>query len=135
MSTAPLTPSTAVFPAPIFTVGSALRWLGHDCPARRCSEGIDALDASVWFVRHGQRFLTSSPETLVLVDPAVTGAALADLHRVIDAVDGCTRSDGIRVRDVQWLRRNGTEPTIPAGAPVSRPMLGADERGRRLHGE
>jgi hypothetical protein len=32
MTTSPIAPPPRAFPAPIFTVGSALRWLGHDCP-------------------------------------------------------------------------------------------------------
>jgi hypothetical protein len=34
-------------PAPVFTLGSALRWPGHDCPDRCCSETIGDLDAHI----------------------------------------------------------------------------------------
>jgi hypothetical protein len=60
-------------PAPVFTLGSALRWLGYDCPDRCCSEKIGDLDASAWFMLRGSHFPTSPPGTLVLVNPTETG--------------------------------------------------------------
>jgi hypothetical protein len=60
-------------PAPEFTLGSALRWLGYDCPDRCCSEKIGDLDASAWFMLRGSHFPTSPPGMLVLVNPTETG--------------------------------------------------------------
>ena len=55
-------------------LGSALRWLGHDWPDRRCSQSIDALTASVWFIRRrGQHFPKYPSETLLVVDLIETG--------------------------------------------------------------
>lgn len=69
------------FPSPVFTLGSALRWLGHDCPDH-CSETVDDLTASVWFLRRGRHFVGQSPETLVLLDPTDAGKALARIRRM-----------------------------------------------------
>jgi hypothetical protein len=85
-------------PPPVFTLGSALRWLGHNCPHHCCSEPIDTLDASVWFLRRGQQFPTFPLQTLVLVDPPTTGNPLAGIHQMIYQVDCCTRGDAIQVR-------------------------------------
>jgi hypothetical protein len=85
--------------APVFTLGSALRWLGHHCPDHRCSQPIDALPASMWFLRRGHPYFPTYPlETLLVVDPTQTGQPLARVHRFIDEVNRCTRSETIRVR-------------------------------------
>ena len=98
-------------PAPAFTLGSALLWLGHDCPDH-CSQMIDGLTASVWFLRRGPHFLVRLPETLVLLDPTDTGKALAHIRRMIYGVDCCTRRGAIHVRH----RRTGEYGPVLAGA-------------------
>lgn len=96
----PLAPESPTFPRPpLFTLESALRWLGHDCPGYRCCcAPIESMQASVWFIRHGLPFPTFPFQTRVLVDPSETGGALAHLSLMIDQVNWCTRHDAIEVR-------------------------------------
>ena len=98
MNASPVTHSHTVPTAPVFTLGSALRWLGHDCPDRRCSQPIEALPASMWFAR--RRHLLPAPpwEALLVVDLTEIGEPLARIHRLIDQVNRCTRGETIRVR-------------------------------------
>src|SRR5208283_4369509 len=46
--------------APVFTLGSALHWLGQDCADRRCAGPTDILPASGWFIPPGQLGPTGS---------------------------------------------------------------------------
>jgi hypothetical protein len=139
MTASPATSAPAPLLTPVFTLGSALRWLGHECPDRRCSEPIDTLTASVWFIQRGERFRTSPLETLVLVDPAETGIALSNVRRMIDQVHWCTRGDAIRVRQ-QWPRRGWVQLPVPTRPPLSvlqsdrptRPCVLADATGGDL---
>jgi hypothetical protein len=110
MNTPPV-PNATHPPAPWFTLGSALRWLGHDCPDH-CSETVDGLTASVWFLRRGRHFLGQPPEALVLLDPTDTGRALGHIRRMIYRVDCCTRSQAIHVRH----RRAGEHGPVLSGA-------------------
>ncbi len=98
-------------PTPVFTLASALHWLGHDCPDH-CPGTIGGLTASVWFLRRGPQFLASPPETLILLDPTETGKALADVRRAIYRVDSCTRGESIHVRH----RRDSEHGPVLAGA-------------------
>lgn len=84
-------------PAPVFTLGTALRWLGHDCRNRCCSATIGDLDASVWFILRGSHFPTSPSGTLVLVNPMETGKSLARVRRLIYEVNKCTWDEAIHV--------------------------------------
>jgi hypothetical protein len=101
---------------PEFTVGSAMRWLGHDCPDRQCWLPIDTLSASVWFLLSGQRSYAFRPKTRVLVDLSITGADLRCVHQVINEVNWCTRRDAIEVGYLPSTR--GGRPT-PSPTPVS----------------
>ncbi len=75
----------------------ALRWLGHEC-AGGCSTSIDSLAASIWFTRHGGSAWQAPHGTLVVLDLAERGgAALANVREMIDEINRCVRSDGIRV--------------------------------------
>jgi hypothetical protein len=99
LNASPATQLTTVPTGPVSTLGAALRWLGHDCPDRRCSQPIDALPASMWFLRHGHPYFPTYPlETLLVGDPTETGQPLARIHRLIDEVNRCTRGETIRVR-------------------------------------
>jgi hypothetical protein len=98
LNASPATQSPTVPTAPVFTLGSALRWLGHDCPDRRCSQPIEALPAFMWFARHGHLLPAYPLETLLVVDLTKTGEPLARIHRLIDGVNRCTRGETIRVR-------------------------------------
>ena len=101
MNASTATPSFAAPPKPtappktLFTLGTALRWLGHDCPDHRCCEPIAAVPASVWFIRRGPLFGSSPMETLVLLDPTNTGERIDE---IIYEVDCCTRGEAIHVR-------------------------------------
>jgi hypothetical protein len=98
MTASPTTHSPAAPTAPVFKLGSALRWLGHDCPDRRYSQSIDALPASMWLLRRGGHPLPAYPlQAVLVVDVAETGEALARIRRLIDEVDRCTRGETIRV--------------------------------------
>jgi hypothetical protein len=68
MTASPATQSATVPTAPAFTFGSALRWLGHDCPDRRCSQPIDALPASMWFIRRGHPVPTYPLQAVLVLD-------------------------------------------------------------------
>ncbi|MEO6793732.1 MAG: hypothetical protein ABI253_06015 [Mycobacterium sp.] len=83
--------------APVFTLGSALRWLGHDCSQCLGCGPIDGLAASVWFIRRGSQFLPSLLEPLVVVDLTETGEFLTPIAQIIREVNCCTCSDGIQV--------------------------------------
>lgn len=85
-------------PAPLFTLGSALGWLGHQC-AQSCSTSIANFNADIWFTRLSQRPLWPTPQgTVVVVDEPVGSADDAEVAALVSAVDACTRADGIRVR-------------------------------------
>ncbi len=111
-------PATAI-PGPVSTLGSAPRWVGHDCPDRRYSQTIDALTASVWFVPGGQQVCTFPPETRVLVALSKNGANLTSVHRMIAEVNWCTRRDAIEVGYRPWTRRSHCGRRIPSLSPVS----------------
>src|ERR1700730_4880342 len=68
LNASPGTHTPTVPAAPVFTLGSALRWLGHDCPARHCSQPIEALPAAMWFVRRGHLLPAYPLEALLVVD-------------------------------------------------------------------
>jgi len=115
---APPTVRPVVLTSPVFTLGSALRWLGHDCPDHHyCWEPVGTLTAFVWFLRRGPRFAAYPLETLILLDPTEIGKLLARTRPLIDEVDRCTRGDAIQVRhrrgsDNRWMPvLQGVSPT------------------------
>jgi hypothetical protein len=73
MDVSPAIHLSTVPTAPTFTLGSALRWLGHDCPDRRCSQPIDALPVSLWFLRRGHPLPTYPLQAVLVVDLTETG--------------------------------------------------------------
>jgi hypothetical protein len=103
---------------PVFTLGSALRWLGHDCPDHCCCWApIDTLKASVWFLRRGPQCRLLPPQTRVLVDAIEIGDAAASIRRLIFEINGCTRRDAIEVRYrprcVAGRPRQSVSPRLP----------------------
>jgi hypothetical protein len=114
MNASPATHSPPVPTAPVFTLGSALRWLGHDCPDHRWSQSIDALPASMWFLRRGHPLPTHPLEAVLVVDFTETGEPLARIQRLIDEVNRCTRGETIRVRQ-RHSSDNGHDLIAPAG--------------------
>jgi hypothetical protein len=125
-STPPTFELPAARPAPVFTLGSALRWLGHDCVCtdRRCWEPVDTLTASMLFLRRGQRFVAFPLETLVLVDLAETGEPLERLRRLIHDVNWCTREQAIQIHHrAAPTTRPRTEPHRDTTGPLSHVSL------------
>lgn len=94
----PQRPPSLARPAPVFTLGSTLGWLGHDCPGH-CSAPIDELSASIWFIRHGPTLHAMPRGALVLVDPDDGLQPRDELGGLIRAISACTNDDGIRVRE------------------------------------
>jgi hypothetical protein len=111
---APPTLRPIVLPSPVFTLGSALRWLGHDCPDHQCWEPVGTLTASVWFLRRGPHFPTYP---LILLDPTEIGKLLARTRPLIDEVDRCTRGDAIQVRHRRGSD-NGWMPVLQGVSPT-----------------
>ncbi len=109
MNVSPVIHLSTVPTAPIFTLGSALRWLGHDCRDRRCSQPIDALPVSLWFLRRGHPLPTYPLQAVLVVDLTETDGPPARVRRLIDKVNRCTRGETIRVRAVSRLG-----PVLPA---------------------
>lgn len=92
-------PEALLVPAPAQTLRDGLTWLGHrcveGCPA--VALGLDALPASVSFVRRGPRRRSGFTGRIV-VDARVSGLPRASAAILIDTVDACARRDGIAVR-------------------------------------
>jgi hypothetical protein len=114
MNASPATHSPPVPTAPVFTLGSALRWLGHDCPDHRWSQSIDALPASMWFLRRGHPLPTHPLEAVLVVDFTETGEPLARIrHDLIAPAGGREQNVGgleIAVPDTGVLsRREGPQ--------------------------
>ena len=85
-------------PAPAFTVASALRWLGHECPSR-CAAWAGDLHATVWFIRRRETVWPTPHGTLVIVDLTGSREPVAHIRRRIRDIAACTRADGILVRE------------------------------------
>jgi hypothetical protein len=80
---------------------------------------MDALAASVWFLRSGQHFRPSPPETLVLVDPTETRKPLGSSYQTTYLVNCCTRGDAIHFHYRPRSRRGRSEPSVGRRPPVS----------------
>lgn len=117
----PIVPeATTPLRAPVFTLGSALRWLGHDCPDGRCfCAPIDTLRASVWFLRHGPQCRPFPAETRVLIDAIDIGDTVTAIRRMIYQVNGCTHRDAIEVRYQPRCADDRPERLVPQRAPVA----------------
>ena len=96
--------------APMFTLGSALRWLGHACPGPSCSGPLHGLPASIWFLLNDCLDRPFGQETRVLVD-LPTDATVGQLVRVIIQINGCIRGDAIEVGYRPGVFDEGSEPT------------------------
>lgn len=91
-------PSHAPQPPSLFSLGSALRWLGHDCPDPHCWSLADTAPAAVWFLRHGSLFRTPL-DTMILVDFDDVSLTAAQCDQLLERVNGCVDTDAITVRD------------------------------------
>ncbi len=110
--------------APVFTLGSALRWLGHDCSHCLGCGPIDALAASVWFLQRGPQFRPSLAEPLILIE---TGEFRARIAQITFEVACCSRGEGIRVHARPSMRASAARAL--EGGPHCTAMLG--QRSRR----
>lgn len=82
-------------PGPVFTLGSALRWLGHDCPSpHRCSRSLHAAPASIWFLLPPP-YASSSSSWPLGVRVLIEG--LDDPAAAFDEIAWCAGRDGIEV--------------------------------------
>ena len=79
-------------------LADVLHSLGHDCPLG-CARASDELGATVWSTRTGMPVAGWQDPTLVVVDSSRSLAPPSRSSRLIHFVDGCARSDGIRVRE------------------------------------
>lgn len=106
--------------APVFTLGSSLRWLGHDCPDDRCFRvPINTLGASVWFLRRGPQSRPFPAETRVLIDAIDIGDTVTAIRRMIYHINGCTRRDAIEVRYKPRCADDRFKREVPRRMPVA----------------
>lgn len=120
MVNVPAPPSPTPLRAPNFTVGSALRWPGHDCLGDLCCFApIDTLRASVWFLRRGPQSRTFPLRTRVLVEASRIDDGAASIRRLIYQVNGCTARDAIEVRYQPRCAGDRLERPISHQVPVA----------------
>jgi hypothetical protein len=82
-------------PAPAFLLGSALVWLGHNCPSE-CSKPIEDLAASVWFIRR-KPVRRAGFEGKIVVEVTGPPDVAARIRNAIRVVNDCAGADGIQV--------------------------------------
>jgi hypothetical protein len=110
---------------PLFTLGSALRWLGYDDQCRHCPQPIDALPASVWFLRRGGQQLPHFPlETLLIVEHTDTAAPAPFIRAMLEDINRCTGHDLIVLSHQCDIGSRFHDPvTLLAGAPSATSVL------------
>jgi hypothetical protein len=97
--------------SPTFTLGTALAWLGHECPGSCPVSGCD-WRASAWFV---QVPLAAGPTwTLVDVDFLERPSSDDEVAVMLREVNQCVKREHIRVRE----RSAGGGAAVFAAAPV-----------------
>ena len=117
---------------PVFTLGSALRWLGHACPDhRRCFAPIDTRRASVWFIRGGRRCRPCAPRKRGCLSTPSRSAMPWHRSETASPIQGSmislcrSRRDAIEVRGEPRCVRDRPEPPVPRRVPVSLDQLPA----------
>jgi hypothetical protein len=108
--------------APEFTLGTALAWLGHDCPATCVASAAD-MPAEVWFTNVGGG--DSPAWTDVLIDNGHTSAPTPPSLVVLADINTCVGRDRIRVH--ARSASAGAAPLSDVPGPRARP---ADEDRR-----
>ena len=93
---------------PVPELADVLHSLGHDCP-NGCDRASDELGATVWATRTGLPAMDRVEPTLVVVDTSASLAPPNRSYNLVQFVDRCARTDGIRVRE----RRTSDVSTNP----------------------
>jgi hypothetical protein len=97
-------------PPPPFT----LRWLGYDDLSRHCPPPIDALPASVWFLRRGDQRVPNFPLDIVLsVEHTDTGAPALAIRRMAEDINRCVGHDLIVLSHQCDIARRLDDPAAP----------------------
>jgi hypothetical protein len=105
----------------MFTLGTALAWLGHECPGD-CPQNVTGRRADVWYTVVDGTDRARWAETLVDVD-FVNSPEHLHLDSLVE-INDCVRSDRIRVRDRTAPDRMALLSRFPG--PRALPVL-ADE--------
>lgn len=95
----PAPPASAdVRRSPSFSLGTALLWLGHDCPGLCPPTAVDAR-AAVWFLHLPDRTVATWTKTLVDVDFQDTLWSDGERDELLSGINHCVRADKLRVRE------------------------------------
>lgn len=78
---------------PLFTLASALRWLGHECSNSCYATQLGLLPASMWFVWADRHCPGSPLHTVIVVDPGDSGLSHDELSAHLAAIDDCLRRE------------------------------------------
>jgi hypothetical protein len=107
-------PALPPVPPPLFTLRSALRWLGYDDQSRHCPQPIDVLPTSVWFLRRqGQQVPNFPLETLVIVEHTDTGAPAALIRQMVEDINRCIGHDLIVLSRQCDMASRFNDPVAP----------------------
>jgi hypothetical protein len=91
-------PANVITRSPSFTLGTALLWLGHDCPGG-CPPIASNWRAEVWFVHLPDTSTRRWTKTLVDVDFADEKSTDGPGEELLRQINACVRPDHIRVRE------------------------------------
>ncbi len=83
--------------SPSFSLGTALMWLGHDCPGS-CPSTLSNARAAVWFLHLPERTIATWTETLVDVDFIDSPWPDAERDELLSRINHCVWADNMRVR-------------------------------------
>ena len=109
-------PALPPVPPPLFTLRSALRWLGYDDLSRHCPPPIDALPASVWFLRRGDQQIPHFPlDTLLSVEHPDTGGPASFIRQVVEDINRCTGHYLIVLSHQCDIAARLNDPAAPVG--------------------
>ncbi len=117
-----------------FPLGTALLWLGHDCPGA-CPSTINNARAVVWFLHLPERMVATWTKTLVDVDFEDRPWPDSERHELLVQLNHCVRADNIRVRErtdaqraafcaaLGTRRGDSSRPQLVPAAAAHRPAL------------
>ena len=84
--------------ASVFTVATALAWLGHDCDGL-CPAAAICSPADLWFVPHPSPRHPTRHRSLIVVDVGDDPARAADIRALLREVNRCIGRSHIHVRE------------------------------------